>query len=104
MLTLSVHVEIANGHNFARPATLPRENYLNSRYGLKSWLLTQDRKRIALLYLFSSLPVFDEQVGLSWAYCSSLIHCANRPVSGSEPPQNQRGPSSGNANVYRVRA
>jgi hypothetical protein len=54
MLTLSVHVEIANGHNFARPATLPRENYLNSRYGLKSWLLTQDRKRIALLYLFSS--------------------------------------------------
>jgi cytochrome c oxidase subunit 1 len=30
-----------------------RENYLNSSYGLKSWLLTVDHKRIALLYLIS---------------------------------------------------
>ncbi|MGA2115453.1 MAG: cytochrome c oxidase subunit I [Bryobacteraceae bacterium] len=27
------------------------ENYLNNSYGLKSWLLTKDHKRIALLYL-----------------------------------------------------
>lgn len=29
------------------------EHYLNARYGLKSWLLTTDHKRIALLYLAS---------------------------------------------------
>ncbi|HEV8608785.1 MAG TPA: cytochrome c oxidase subunit I [Thermoanaerobaculia bacterium] len=29
----------------------PRVNYLNATYGLKSWLLTRDHKRIALLYL-----------------------------------------------------
>jgi cytochrome c oxidase subunit 1 len=30
-----------------------RENYLNASYGLKSWLLTVDHKRIAMLYLIS---------------------------------------------------
>lgn len=30
-----------------------REHYLNSSYGIKSWLLTTDHKRIALLYLMS---------------------------------------------------
>ena len=30
-----------------------RENYLNQEYGIKSWLLTTDHKRIALLYLLS---------------------------------------------------
>lgn len=38
--------------------TLQRENYLNSEYGLKSWLLTQDHKRIALLYLISTTFFF----------------------------------------------
>jgi len=28
-----------------------RETYLNASYGIKSWLLTRDHKRIALLYL-----------------------------------------------------
>src|SRR6476660_2694507 len=32
---------------------LPREHYLNAEYGIRSWLLTTDHKRIALLYLFS---------------------------------------------------
>src|SRR6202162_235115 len=32
---------------------IPEEHYLNSTYGIKSWLLTRDHKRIALLYLFS---------------------------------------------------
>src|SRR5437868_4751995 len=32
---------------------LERENYLNKEYGIKSWLLTTDHKRIALLYLLS---------------------------------------------------
>jgi cytochrome c oxidase subunit 1 len=39
-------------------ATLPDENYLNNEYGLKSWLLTQDHKRIALLYLFATTFFF----------------------------------------------
>src|ERR1700683_5208396 len=30
-----------------------RENYLNQEYGIRSWLLTVDHKRIALLYLAS---------------------------------------------------
>ena len=34
--------------------TLPKKHYLNSEYGLKSWLLTLDHKRIALLYLFTT--------------------------------------------------
>src|SRR5665213_1519477 len=29
----------------------PKRNYLNSEHGIKSWLLTQDHKRIALLYM-----------------------------------------------------
>ena len=35
------------------PPTPTRINYLNAAYGLKSWLLTKDHKRIALLYLAS---------------------------------------------------
>jgi cytochrome c oxidase subunit 1 len=31
----------------------PKENYLNADYGVRSWLLTTDHKRIALLYLVS---------------------------------------------------
>src|SRR6267142_1535485 len=30
-----------------------RENYINSQFGVKSWLLTVDHKRIALLYLIA---------------------------------------------------
>ncbi|HTI37875.1 MAG TPA: cytochrome c oxidase subunit I [Vicinamibacterales bacterium] len=33
-------------------------NYLNNGYGLKSWLLTRDHKRIALLYLWSVTAFF----------------------------------------------
>src|SRR4029077_14321054 len=32
---------------------LPNEHYLNATYGIRSWLLTTDHKRIALLYLAS---------------------------------------------------
>src|ERR1051326_4573159 len=32
-------------------AVAEREHYLNVNYGIKSWLLTKDHKRIALLYL-----------------------------------------------------
>src|ERR1700716_2407648 len=37
--------------------TAARVNYINADYGLKSWLLTKDHKRIALLYL-GSISVF----------------------------------------------
>jgi cytochrome c oxidase subunit 1 len=37
-----------------RPAEIfPADHYLNAKYGLRSWLLTTDHKRIALLYLGS---------------------------------------------------
>ncbi len=39
-------------------ATLPSSHYLNNEYGIKSWLLTQDHKRIAILYLLTTLFFF----------------------------------------------
>jgi cytochrome c oxidase subunit 1 len=39
------------------PAT-PRETYLNVEFGVKSWLLTKDHKRIAILYLVSITLMF----------------------------------------------
>ena len=38
---------------FIEPSTRARRNYLNDEYGVLSWLLTRDHKRIAILYLFS---------------------------------------------------
>ncbi len=35
------------------PSAQERRNYLNDEYGVLSWLLTKDHKRIAILYLFS---------------------------------------------------
>jgi len=40
----------------AKPTT--RENYLNRDYSIKSWLLTTDHKRIAILYLVSVTVMF----------------------------------------------
>jgi cytochrome c oxidase subunit 1 len=40
------------------PAQEPRENYLNIAYGVKSWLLTKDHKRIAILYLLTVTAMF----------------------------------------------
>ena len=38
--------------------TVEQENYLNANYGIKSWLLTTDHKRIAILYLISITFMF----------------------------------------------
>jgi len=38
--------------------TEPAENYLTAGYGLKSWLLTTDHKRIAILYLITITVFF----------------------------------------------
>ena len=37
----------------AAQPVFPEKHYLNETYGIRSWLLTTDHKRIALLYLFS---------------------------------------------------
>jgi cytochrome c oxidase subunit 1 len=34
-------------------ARFPHANYINAEYGIRSWLLTKDHKRIGLLYLAS---------------------------------------------------
>jgi len=38
--------------------TVETQNYLNNGYDLKSWLLTKDHKRIAVLYLLSITGMF----------------------------------------------
>jgi cytochrome c oxidase subunit 1 len=38
---------------FIEPSATARRNYLNDEYGVLSWLLTRDHKRIAVLYAFS---------------------------------------------------
>src|SRR3984957_1055371 len=40
------------------PQTTETPNYLNAEYGWKSWLLTTDHKRIAVLYLISITVMF----------------------------------------------
>ncbi len=42
----------------ASAAVMPARHYLNEQQGVKSWLLTTDHKRIALLYLFSVTAFF----------------------------------------------
>jgi cytochrome c oxidase subunit I len=44
----------------AAPASAahPREHYLNVDYGIRSWLLTTDHKRIAILYMMSVTVMF----------------------------------------------
>ena len=42
----------------SRLLALPKKHYLNSEYGLKSWLLTLDHKRIAILYLLTTTFFF----------------------------------------------
>src|ERR1700739_423649 len=44
---MSATPPLSPGHN------MPHEDYLNATYGIRSWLLTTDHKRIALLYLGS---------------------------------------------------
>jgi cytochrome c oxidase subunit 1 len=39
-------------------AAVERENYLNTDFSVKSWLLTTDHKRIAILYLLSITAMF----------------------------------------------
>lgn len=40
------------------PHQVPRQTYLNAAYGVASWLLTKDHKRIAILYLLTMIAMF----------------------------------------------
>jgi cytochrome c oxidase subunit 1 len=42
----------------ARPLEMPADTYLNSSFGVKSWFLTKDHKRIAILYLVTITMFF----------------------------------------------
>ena len=53
----------------------PKLNYLNNGHSLKSWLLTTDHKRIALLYLISVTAFFFSVVSLP---CSFGSNCSLR--------------------------
>ena len=46
--------------NLELPASVqpPRRNYLNASYTVRSWLLTTDHKRIAILYAISITVFF----------------------------------------------
>ena len=58
----------------AAAATENRVNYLNADYGVKSWLLTTDHKRIAILYLISITMFFLLVPALTRAMIG-LRHC-----------------------------
>ena len=62
--TLDSHDTPTASHGHARaahresPYGVDNENYINTDHSIKSWLLTVDHKRIALLYLFSVSAFF----------------------------------------------
>src|SRR5437667_12399494 len=49
---------LAEPRPLSAPEQEPRETYLNVAYGLISWLLTKDHKRIAILYLLTVTAMF----------------------------------------------
>jgi len=48
-------------------ATVEQKHYLNAEYGLKSWLLTTDHKRIGLLYLGTITFFFPQIRQKTWS-------------------------------------
>ena len=62
--------------------TLPALHYLNNGHGLKSWLLTKDHKRIAILYLIT-ISVFFFIGGLM---ASASASSWRRPRATSSQP------------------
>src|SRR5437667_6641063 len=49
---------LAEPRPLSAPEQEPRETYLNVAYGVLSWLLTKDHKRIAILYLLTVTLMF----------------------------------------------
>ena len=59
-----------------------RENYLNKEYGVWSWLLTTDHKRIALLYLISITFFFFIGGFFASAHSPGVAHPGRAILSG----------------------
>jgi cytochrome c oxidase subunit 1 len=53
-----IQAPVAPAPAHVEPETLAAPTYLNVAYGVRSWLLTVDHKRIALLYLVSITLMF----------------------------------------------
>ncbi|HVC19493.1 MAG TPA: cytochrome c oxidase subunit I [Vicinamibacterales bacterium] len=62
-------------------AVLPRENYLNTDYRLRSWLLTTDHKRICILYLLTITMFFAIGGAFATMIRLSLVNPAGTLVS-----------------------
>src|SRR5258708_18370059 len=71
----------------AIPQPVERENYLNKKYGVWSWLLTTDHKRISLLYLISITFFFFIGGFFALLIRLELLTPAGRPARGR--PSNQ---------------
>ena len=61
---------------------MPERHYLNDNYGIRSWLLTKDHKRIAILYLFSITVFFLFGGMFAVADPAAPAHAERRVVSG----------------------
>ena len=59
-----------------------KTNYLNADYGIKSWLLTTDHKRIALLFLGSITAVLLPRRLLRHADPPGAADSGGRPGAG----------------------
>src|SRR5262245_46234933 len=55
---MSASFEIPPRPSPLEPRPITRADYLNVAYGVRSWLLTLDHKRIAILYLVSITLMF----------------------------------------------
>ena len=51
-------IEVISPRREEIPDEIEPDNYLNVAYGVLSWLLTKDHKRIAILYLLSVTVMF----------------------------------------------
>ena len=60
-------------------ATMPKVSYLNKEYGLKSWLLTGDHKRIAIMYLISITFFFFIGGAMAGPDPAGAAHAPGRP-------------------------
>ena len=70
---------------------LPELHYLNNGHGLKSWLLTKDHKRIAMMYLIS-ISVFFFFGGLMAAGIRlELARHHRRPHTGRQTRPRRHG-------------
>ena len=75
--------EAAGAISMASVTTIPeRDNYLTNGYGIKSWLLTTDHKRIAMLYLVSITLFFFIGGFFAMLIRLELLTPRGRPASG----------------------